>query len=122
LNLLTKIFSDAFTPAYPREIQVMKAIGEVKLSIQRCKREGIATTVGMYYYNSVMKKLYLKTFSTSFSIAISTFFPAIERISLKIDFPAFVKVSLRRLVPMASKGFRFSMLAICMTENKLLNF
>jgi succinate dehydrogenase / fumarate reductase iron-sulfur subunit len=34
------------TPACPREIQVTKAIGEVKLAIQRGKREGIATAVG----------------------------------------------------------------------------
>jgi len=34
------------TPACPREIQVTKAIGEVKLAIQRGKRDGIATAVG----------------------------------------------------------------------------
>ncbi len=34
------------TPACPREIQVTKAIGEVKLAIQQRKREGIATPVG----------------------------------------------------------------------------
>jgi succinate dehydrogenase / fumarate reductase iron-sulfur subunit len=34
------------TPACPREIQVTKAIGEVKLAIQARKREGIATAVG----------------------------------------------------------------------------
>lgn len=34
------------TPACPREIQVTKAIGEVKLAIRSGKREGIATAVG----------------------------------------------------------------------------
>jgi succinate dehydrogenase / fumarate reductase iron-sulfur subunit len=34
------------TPACPREIQVTKAIGEVKLAIRGGKREGIATAVG----------------------------------------------------------------------------
>ncbi|MCC6616802.1 MAG: succinate dehydrogenase iron-sulfur subunit [Anaerolineae bacterium] len=34
------------TPACPREIQVTKAIGEVKLAIRAGKREGIATPVG----------------------------------------------------------------------------
>jgi len=35
------------TPACPREIQVTKAIGEVKLAIRAGKREGIATAVGV---------------------------------------------------------------------------